>query len=79
MMKEALIALEDEVSKHESLDGITESYRQKDMASSFTASFEICEKLHRQRVLCKLSLQLCAILSQANSHDLALDLASKAD
>lgn len=32
MMKEALIALEDEVSKHESLDGITESYRQKDMA-----------------------------------------------
>jgi len=79
MMKEALIALEDEVLKQDSEDGITESYRQNDMASSFITSYEICEKLHRQRVLCKLSLQICAILSQANSHDLALDLASKAD
>ena len=74
-----MISLEDELLKQDSKDGITESSRQNDMTNSFITSYEICDKLNRQRVLCKLSLQLCAILSQANNHDVALDLACKAD
>lgn len=38
-----------------------------------------CQILMKEKLSLKMTLQICAILSQANQHDEALDLAIKAE
>lgn len=91
-MKEALITLEDELLMIEgdSMDSdfnVTQGCNGSGGAGVdcftqdgfFTSSLQMCERVNFQRHLCRMTLQLCAIMSQTNQHLVALDLAVKAD